>query len=185
MTDKEFMKALECCSAEYIACKECPLNGKPFCERCIIENAIDLINRQQAEIERLESIISTDNQLIKSLNKCYEISKDEAIKEFAERFDDVLVGMRDEYAHFGRPEYGLVCELVHHKLLKTVKESPNYGKMSEKVLGYYSHLEHALNAYAKVAMADDDFNATSIEEVKDMLTEIKEQIHAECERIEK
>lgn len=53
--------------------------------------------------------------------------------------------------------------------------------MSEKVLGYYSHLEHALNAYVKLAMADDDFNATSIEEVKVLLTEIKEQIHAEWE----
>lgn len=65
------------------------------------------------------------------------------------------------------------------------KESPEYGKLKEKVLGYFSHLEHALNAYVKVAMADDDFNATSVEEVKEMLTALKEQIHSECERIEK
>lgn len=65
------------------------------------------------------------------------------------------------------------------------KDSPNYGNMTEKVLGYFSHLEHALNAYVKVALVDDDFNATSVEEVKVLLTEIKNQIHAECERIEK
>lgn len=64
------------------------------------------------------------------------------------------------------------------------KDSPNFVKISEKVLGYFSHLEHALNAYVKVTVADDDFNATSIEEVKVLLTEIKEKIHAECERIE-
>ena len=65
------------------------------------------------------------------------------------------------------------------------KDSPNYGKTSEKVLGYFSHLEHALNAYTKLAMADDDFNATNIEEVKVLLNDIRNQIHAECERIEK
>ena len=76
--------------------------------------------------------------------------------------------------------------IVLYELVKVKKkDSPNYGKMSEKVLGYYSHLEHALNAYVKLAMADDDFNATSIEEVKEMLTELKEQIHSECARIEK
>ena len=101
MAVNEIMKALECCSAEYIACKDCPFNRKPFCERYVIENSFDLINRQQAEIEKARA---------------------DAIKEFANRFDDVLAGLRDEYAHFGRPEYGLVCEVVHHKLLKTVKE---------------------------------------------------------------
>lgn len=65
------------------------------------------------------------------------------------------------------------------------KESTEYGKIKEKVLGYFSHLEHTLNAYVKVTVADDDFNATSIEEVKVLLTEIKEKIHAECERVEK
>lgn len=76
--------------------------------------------------------------------------------------------------------------IVLYKLVEVKKkDSPNFGKMSEKVLGYFSHFEHALNAYAKVAMADDDFNATSIEEVKVILTEIKNQIHAECERIGK
>lgn len=76
--------------------------------------------------------------------------------------------------------------IVLYELLEVKKkESPNFGKMSEKVLGYYSHLEHALNAYIKLAMADDDFNATSIEEVKVLFIEIKEQIHAECERSKK
>ena len=60
-----------------------------------------LINRQQAEIENARA---------------------EAIRDFAEAFDDILAGMRDEYAHFGRPEYGLVCEVVHAKLSNCVKK---------------------------------------------------------------
>lgn len=85
MTDNEIIKALECCSADYIACKECPFNSKSYCERYIIENAFDFVKRQQAEIERLESINSIDNELIKSLIEFYEISKAEAIKEFVDR----------------------------------------------------------------------------------------------------
>lgn len=123
MTDNEIIKALKLCVTAGDTCIGCPYNAfNRDCVYCMKKDALDLINRQQAEIERLESIISTDNQLIKSLNKCYEISKAEAIKEFAERFDDVLAGLRDEYAHHGRPEYGLVCEVVHHKLSKIVKE---------------------------------------------------------------
>lgn len=134
MTDNEIIKALECCSANYIACKECPFNSKSFCERYVIENAFDFVKRQQTEIERLESLVKTQDIEIDELNKFanerldkfterYDRNlKAEAIKEFADRFDDVLAGMRDEYAHNGRPEYGLVCEVVHHKLLKTVRE---------------------------------------------------------------
>ena len=51
----------------------------------LAKNALDLINRQQAEIERLEKIRKADNNLITSLNKCYETAKAEAYKEFAEK----------------------------------------------------------------------------------------------------
>ena len=104
-------------------------------ERHIIENAFDLINRQQAEIERLKRenkifSINADNAFQEGLNEAQDLYAEqvknevraEALRDFAEKFDDVLVEMRDEYAHNGRPEYGLVCEVVHHKLLKTVKE---------------------------------------------------------------
>ena len=66
-----------------------------------MSDALEIIEQQETEIENARA---------------------EAIKEFADRFDDVLAGMRDEYAHFGSPEYGLVCEVVHHKLLKTMRE---------------------------------------------------------------
>ena len=52
MTDNEFIKALECCAKG--DCSMCPLNyGSPTCIKTLVTNALDLINRQKAEIERL------------------------------------------------------------------------------------------------------------------------------------
>ena len=82
-------------------CDKCPYYDYDNCADTLMTDALELILNQRFEIE---------------------MSRAEAIKEFAEMFDDVLAGMRDEYAHNGRPEYGLVCEVVHHKLIKTVKE---------------------------------------------------------------
>ena len=56
--------------------------GTCNCSQITANAAIDLINRQQAEIERLEKIRKADNNLITSLNKCYETAKAEAIKKF-------------------------------------------------------------------------------------------------------
>ena len=79
MTDTDIIKALECCcSPKSNACDDCP-----FYERCYENNewlekeAIDLINRQKAEIERFEECASRE--------MLYEKVKSEAIKEFAER----------------------------------------------------------------------------------------------------
>ena len=99
MTDKEISKALECCSTgeTYADCEKngCPLYlgitmGCKYVdkENQLYSDALDLINRQQAEIERLEKIRKADNNLITSLNKCYETAKAEAIKEFAEKLKE-------------------------------------------------------------------------------------------------
>ena len=109
MTDNEIIKALECCSNDNIDCEECPANG--LCDNddyCFTGAILDLINRQQAEIERLKA----ENQSIKY---CYERAKSyndtlaesceknckkfnmttraEAIKEFAERLKKRATGM--------------------------------------------------------------------------------------------
>ena len=81
MTDKEIIKALEYCKEQGITseCSECNIKEK-VCRREMIAIALDLINRQQTEIENLK--------------KAYEIyeessglkwAKAEAIKKFAER----------------------------------------------------------------------------------------------------
>lgn len=57
-----------------------------WCRQWLMKDALDLINRQKEEIERLEHIRKGDEQLINSLNKCYKLAKSEAIKEFATKF---------------------------------------------------------------------------------------------------
>ncbi len=109
MTYKEIIFSLECC--ENGKCSECSFAFKGGCILKLRTRALDLINHQQAEIERLESIISTDNQMIKSLNKCYEISKSEAIKEFADR-----LGNYKEY------RYNENCDFVPYVRLSDIEK---------------------------------------------------------------
>ncbi len=93
MTDAEIKKALKCCYIYDTACKECPFLGTPDCGK-LPKNTISLINRQQAEIERLQ----TENRILsqKRVNlferlEIIEKAKAEAIKEFAERLKKELI----------------------------------------------------------------------------------------------
>ena len=60
MTDKDIIKALKCCGNVANCCDECPIISKlkDDCKCCqyLSANALDLINRQQAEIEELKII---------------------------------------------------------------------------------------------------------------------------------
>ena len=110
MTDDEIIKALECCDFTDIkACEECPLYHTFDCSFVIIDKTLDLVNRQNAEIERLKQknkeycednriiayqrnqrdkeIRALHNQL-NGLNFMDKQIKSEAIKEFADRLKD-------------------------------------------------------------------------------------------------
>lgn len=57
MTDNEIIKALECCDGSFDRCEECPLDNVSQDKlRCweLEKSALDLINRQKAENERLK-----------------------------------------------------------------------------------------------------------------------------------
>ena len=86
MTNKEIIKALECCESH--TCFGCPFYAD-MGYKCKGVNAqlIDLINRQQAEIDRLTKY-NTDVAF-----KHY----DDGIKEFAER----LIAMLAKYDMYG------------------------------------------------------------------------------------
>lgn len=56
MTDNEIIKVLDCCTDEsYENCNECPYSiDTVSCERMkLLEDSLDLINRQQAEYNNL------------------------------------------------------------------------------------------------------------------------------------
>ena len=88
MTDK-VIKALKICTSEHLGCEDgCPyILNDGLCVSAIKKDALDLINRQQAKIERLKEFIEKDQGLILHLTN---VPKDEydnkikadAIKEF-------------------------------------------------------------------------------------------------------
>ena len=103
LSDNEIIKALQCCTKtrKMGDCKAqgCPaltphgcsyylrtddeFAGVIFVE--LIKEAIDLINRQKAEVERLLTEIHSLGLVQNGYNDLLEICKADAIKEFAER----------------------------------------------------------------------------------------------------
>ena len=106
MTDKEIIKALECCYRKGgTPCRDCPFNEFEDCNDVLMADYVfNLINRQQAEIERLKEESSdkerayTDEYCLRKewKDKCRQLliekqtAKSEAIKEFAERLKSLV-----------------------------------------------------------------------------------------------
>lgn len=88
-TDSEIKKALECCVGDNDGknCFDCPLWEIDDCQEQLLLDTLDIINRLQAEIERLKADVrfsvylgyETTNQI-----------KAEAIKEFAKKVNDEI-----------------------------------------------------------------------------------------------
>ena len=88
MTDNEIIKSLECCYDldSTLICQQCPLHQTEDCRDGYLGmKALDLINRQKAEIGRLLHENHTLGLVQNGYNDMLEICKAEAIKEFAER----------------------------------------------------------------------------------------------------
>jgi hypothetical protein len=83
MTDKEIIKAVECCGRE--SCCGCPYRGNCHQGNPMIRDALALINRQQAEIERLNNNISA---MAITMRTSAKATQAEAVKEFAERLKE-------------------------------------------------------------------------------------------------
>lgn len=83
MNDEDIKKALECCIS--LSCEGCPLKNNHGCLTISDENALDLINRQQAEIERLQKY-NTEVTF-----KHYDDGRIEAIKECVNKYTEMLI----------------------------------------------------------------------------------------------
>lgn len=116
MNDNDIIKALECCrvgKGSY-SCKKCPLFCRiPACQSHLAEAALDLINRQKAEIEKYEKEhnekfnkwMVLDERTKERYAELYEEAKGvvraEAIKEFSERLKEKeFFVMEDEYTMY-------------------------------------------------------------------------------------
>lgn len=84
MNDNEIKKALECHTKEDGVCTECQLYPNHACFHILSKGALDLINRQQEEIAKLEEYIDRCKSGEEYWVKCLLESPNEAIREFAE-----------------------------------------------------------------------------------------------------
>ena len=122
MTDKEILKALECCSTgeTYADCEKngCPLYlgitmGCKYIdkENQLYSDALDLINRQKAEIEKLKGSTIVSN--IMESQRIKREAKAEAYKEFATKIYQAFAveNTRDGYLDC-TPNYTRLIECV-------------------------------------------------------------------------
>lgn len=99
MTDEQIIKALECCTKGTTSdvCVDCPLRTTDICteeENGVLKLALDLINSQKAEIERLEQEkgqFEADVEMFTDIGKMYSELKAEAKKEFADMMIQKIV----------------------------------------------------------------------------------------------
>ena len=107
MTNKDtVIKALECCGNQTYSCKD------KQCRAKALGDAVDFINQQDAEIERLKSMNQAKLDMIHDLREEFEKIKAEAVKEFAENLE---IALSD---HFGGGFYKCHCRHVIDNLLK-------------------------------------------------------------------
>ena len=86
MTDNKIKKALRCCADRY--CKGCPEQGKGYCKERVAALAWVLIDRREAEIERLTINMNAFGLGMKREKERADTARAEAIKEFAERLKE-------------------------------------------------------------------------------------------------
>lgn len=87
MEDKEIIKALECCTSWGCgtSCADCPLYNTGCLHFNKLGETLDLINRQQAEIERLQKLLDGAEICIDELE--YALDK---VGHSNSRVDDAL-----------------------------------------------------------------------------------------------
>ena len=69
MTDNEIIKALECCSDT--DCDNCPFEEQCRRNGSLSDIALDLINRQKAEIERLKDEVQKQKEKTNDVIRSY------------------------------------------------------------------------------------------------------------------
>lgn len=100
MTDDEIIKALECiASKEDVLCKNCSYNKYRLmeCHRQAAKDALDLINRQKAEILRLQNLVELLELEKQMMQKASDKSKATAIGVI-KRLDAEIARLTNERA---------------------------------------------------------------------------------------
>lgn len=139
MTDKDIVKALECCISDDDGtrerpCKGCPLLQNDSCSNSLRKHALDLIYRQKekikefdeklviqrglidykkAEIERLQKKVDELAEVLSDAIKIrYKEAKSEAIKEFAKKLKETITNAINTYYNSNGGGYYLAEDTI-------------------------------------------------------------------------
>lgn len=89
MNKDEIKKGLEVCVMNVfrIACKKCPYNETNKCNDTLCKDALNLINEQEKEIERLQKTLADILLCVKDTNCGIDVERirKQAVKDFAEK----------------------------------------------------------------------------------------------------
>lgn len=139
MTDKEIIKALECCLKSPVDCDNCAYAKYPVrdCNTILKNDIADIINRQQAEIDRLNKenkILEYRSDVLLFHNKRMtneiaelivekKVVEDNAIRQFAEKLKQKLTNLTKYYV--GKRYFYLVSEKFIDKVVKEMVGADN------------------------------------------------------------
>ena len=127
LTDKEIIKALECC-ADNQHCWLCVLRDREDDCYELEKSALDLIKRQQAEIERLTINMNAFGLGMKQEKERADTIRAEAIKEFAERLKEKAHTQPIFDTYCGNKYMGDVSKVYVADINNLVKEMVGEGK---------------------------------------------------------
>lgn len=98
MTDKEIMLGIKYCHDKEAGCDYCPyaIYLAKDCDTNLMNDALDLINRQQAEIEKLKSDVFGMDFATAMYKAISESARAKAVKEFAKRLKATFPPREDE-----------------------------------------------------------------------------------------
>lgn len=148
MTDAEIIKALKCClDTSPLTCKDCPMfnvtNSTMVCSKIVTKFALDLINRQQAQladerakIEICAETISRQDEEIERLRNENEILS----KNADTAFQDGLNEAQDLYDEQIKDEVKAesIKEFAERLKNEIISETA-YGCDSNQHTGYYDY----------------------------------------------
>ena len=115
MTDKDIIKALECCDikTDRKGCYFDAHESEDICAREIVKNAFDLLNRQKEEIEFLRKTIGkNDKKALDVTLEEIEKYRVEAITEFAERLKQTITNEINTYYNSNGGGYYLAEDTI-------------------------------------------------------------------------
>ena len=118
MNDNDIIKALECCSSNRVGCPECPAYnyGSGQCVDEILQHAIDLINRQRTEIERLKA------GEYRYIGETVQNARIEAIEDFAEKIKEERLAITNAY----------LSEFYFYKVIDRIVKEMTEGEQNEQ-----------------------------------------------------